>query len=83
MNTYKIEHVSDFLKVPEDKLTQCLKEFHRSLEIARMLGEMAQRVDPAADMAVCMKSFDWIDDGKESQTGNVQCDYSPTRADSQ
>lgn len=55
-NTYRIETISDLLKVPGEKRTACLREIEYSLSLHELAyGEEAEKVDMGAIL--------WTDDG--------------------
>lgn len=72
--TYDIRTVADFLKVPEDRIGECLREFRIMLDMARattsLLGNIADSMadEPGAKHKrgdvhfVMLDRFEWIDD---------------------
>lgn len=68
--TYEIKNVGDFLKIPEDRLDDCLKEFPRYLDILRVVVSMANTLSSITgkDEGVKDTAFIWVDDGKEEAT---------------
>ena len=67
---YVIATVGDFLKVPEDRQADCLKEFADFLGVARGIVELASIAGEivGADAAAQIGPFTWIDDGKKNRT---------------
>lgn len=66
--TYTIRTPKDFLRVPEDRLPECLQEFGLWLAVGRacegLLGDIPIANDP-------FETFVWIDDGKGEVTFTV------------
>lgn len=60
---YVIATVDDFLKVPEDRIRDCLLEFADYLNIVRWATEAASGL-----CDVEAGPFTWIDDGKQDRT---------------
>ena len=67
---YRIERVSDFFKVPLDRLDACLSEFKEFIdtgaavkEMCAIAGEIAG-VDPECEIT----AFVWRDDGERKAT---------------
>ncbi len=71
-NEYEIKEVADFLKVPEDRLDDCIDEFKECLKTTResraTLKTLADIVDQDADVITKFCGFIWVDDGKTKQT---------------
>lgn len=64
--TYEVKTLSDFLKIPPDRLDACLEEFKTALEKAWVLKARKP-------MGVLLfESFKWIDDGKKEANINVE-----------
>jgi hypothetical protein len=64
--TYQIAALSDFRKVPEDRLAACLTEFADWLEITRRADALLRSLAPdhPADQPILADElFVWIDDG--------------------
>lgn len=65
---YLISKLSDFLAVPEDRLTDCLIDFHIWLQMARSNGHVDHFTILAAvapgTITFNREQFVWIDDGK-------------------
>ena len=55
---YEIGTVLDFLKVPDHKMAECLREFFVWLAVARSVREKLGHLQ-----ITLPQSFDWIDDG--------------------
>ena len=68
--TYEIRTVADFLKVPENRLGACLREFRIALRLARATDNLVRRVGEVihqTDTVRCeMQLFRWIDDDKRT-----------------
>lgn len=67
-NEYPISKLSDFLSVPEDRIVDCLIDFHIWLEMARSNGHVDQieqeiGVEPGS-ITFNREAFVWLDDGK-------------------
>lgn len=63
---YAITSLQDFLKVPEDRLEDCLKDFKVGCDMLRPVYELAQvlgQVIGAEGEALMQRKFHWIDDG--------------------
>ena len=74
---YKIEHVRDFLKVPETRQAECLQEFADFLDTARTVSELiavAGEVVGSPNLGNEIGSFTWIDDGKRNRTIRIHVD---------
>lgn len=75
--TYEILTVGDFLKVPEDRIGACLKEFAVAIELWRnglgLLGAIADDVVPSDQEKPRWEpgAFTWIDDNKRTATLKV------------
>lgn len=70
-NKYRIEHVSDFLKVPLDRQAACLEEFDDFLETMRAIQDLVAVAGQAVGIpnAGCIAdAFIWADDGKKNRT---------------
>ena len=64
-NKYKIETIEDFLKVPEDRLNDCLEDFKTFIEMIRFMKEVGNGVE-------MINHFVWIDDNKKDHNMNIQ-----------
>jgi hypothetical protein len=66
---YLIRVVGDFLRVPEDRLDECLRSFAASINGARYakaaIPATAAEISVPED-AVILASFRWIDDGERT-----------------
>ena len=73
VNTYIIETIADFLKVPTERQDACLEEFDGFLHTARAIAEMAAIVGEVvgADPKAEFTAFVWIDDGKRDRTVTI------------
>lgn len=69
-NEYEIIHVADFLKVPEDRLDACLKEFKTFVEISRAHSELIEAVTETLGIEAKseVQSFTWVDDDEGKVT---------------
>tara|TARA_R100000808_G_C2153015_1_gene162832 strand:- start:2352 stop:2609 length:258 start_codon:yes stop_codon:yes gene_type:complete len=70
----KIENVKDFLKIPDDKIDSCLKDFKayigigkELIDMANLLGDMLGTDNPVNEEE-SLNVFEWIDDGKNDVT---------------
>lgn len=76
MNEYKIEKITDFLEVPEDRLDDCLVDFKSFLEHTKPLLALAKTgaellgQDP--EEAIKLMGFTWVDDGKTDGELNLE-----------
>ena len=64
--TYEIRTLSDFLKVPNDRIEDCLKEFAVSLEFLKANHELMGLENGQ------MEFFNWTDDGKKNITADFK-----------
>lgn len=66
-NEYPIASLEDFLKVPEDKIDECLADFKIWLSLARQSNVVTSVFDALSGMpgwtTKFLHSFTWIDDG--------------------
>ena len=62
--TYKIEKLTDFTKVPVDKMGVCLDEFAVWIEIMRRAQKFPELFTP-------VENFTWIDDTARNITINI------------
>ena len=67
---YEIRSVNDFLKVPEDRIEDCLQEFHTALEMHRAMKGLVDMV-AGHDIDTTFPCFTWIDDGERNATLNM------------
>jgi hypothetical protein len=68
---YRIEKVQDFLKVPADRMEECLTEFRDFLTTARSIKKMADelgKVIGSPPPETLVDAFIWIDDGVRKGT---------------
>jgi hypothetical protein len=67
---YRIETVEDFLKVPEDRIADCLKEFADFLAMSRDMLKITQLMSEilGAEDASKICAYTWIDDGKKEKS---------------
>jgi hypothetical protein len=68
---YTIKTVADFLKVPEDRIDECLRDFdsylhsaRRTINLVRLMAEEMGGTIPDDEIAYPM--FIWIDDGEHN-----------------
>lgn len=61
---YKIETISDFLKVPEDKRAACLDDFTEWMSMVDN-ADLHVKLNSLAgvECSIGQKSFIWVDDG--------------------
>lgn len=57
---YEIESLDDFLKIPADRLEDCLADFKVATDMMRHLHQAAQEV---SNNPTIYRKFKWIDDG--------------------
>jgi hypothetical protein len=69
---YRIEHVADFLSVPESRRRECLNEFAMWLELAPAAMVLVEGID-----GVERPVFVWIDDGRNDAKITFQIGESP------
>lgn len=67
VDIYKIETVADFLKVPEDRLDDCLKEFAAWVVISKSMIGFSDSCGAGLEVI----GFTWVDDGKNDITVNI------------
>jgi hypothetical protein len=67
--TYQIETVADFLRVPEDRIADCLAEFADYLTMARGIIEQAEIAGEVVGVPVTAQidPFKWVDDGRQKR----------------
>jgi hypothetical protein len=70
---YTIEKVSDFLKIPEDKIDICLDEFKAGLKschgMITLIKATGKAMDtPIPDAAILFPKMVWKDDGENNLT---------------
>ena len=63
-NEYTIKTVQDFLTIPEDRLSDCIKEFEESIKMAHAFKNIQTAIDKNAPFD--WPYFKWIDDGKKA-----------------
>ena len=68
-DTYEVKALSDFLKIPPDRLDACLEEFKTALEKIRVLKACKTLEN------FIFVSFEWIDDGKRGGNTNIEIVY--------
>jgi hypothetical protein len=61
MTTYEIKTVEDFMKVPPERLGDCLGEFIDYLHFMRNTPQLSKEVGARLEPVYV---FNWIDDGK-------------------
>lgn len=78
MKEYKIETIQDFLKVPEDRIDDCLVEFKEFLEMLRAMYTVAEisaktlGLDCSNEDLLRFCAFEWVDDGKRDVEINIE-----------
>ena len=67
---YEIININDFLKVPEDRVDACLKEFRTFIALMRAHGDLTKSLGEfiGVDAGIECKRFVWVDD----DLGNVE-----------
>lgn len=68
MTEYRIETVSDFLKVPAERRAACLAEFTDWIELAEAMTDLTAACGVESEAF----RFEWIDDGKSERTVVVE-----------
>jgi hypothetical protein len=73
-NRYQIEHVRDFLSVPEDRIDACLEEFKEYLGMARDMMSLVKTFGEVVGEEATgdVGAFVWIDDGKKDRTVTIK-----------
>lgn len=67
--TYEIKTIGDFLKIPSDRISICLKEMAEHLPVVRANLEMLGIEPTGKEINV----FTWVDDGKKDLTVSLNC----------
>ena len=62
-NEYEIKEISDFLKVPADRIEDCLSEFKAAIDLTAAAFQIAEV--PKGRYKECWPRFIWVDDGKK------------------
>jgi len=74
-NTYRIEHVRDFLNVPEYRRSACIEEFAIFLKMAEASVNLIDATNEVLFGKGLPKTvigaFTWIDDGKKNAYLNI------------
>ena len=67
---YEIATLADFVKVPQDRLCDCLAEFAAFVELIGDIEAMLQDASKATRINIALKPsvFTWIDDGRYDST---------------
>ena len=80
---YEISHISDFLKLPEDKMIKCLDELKENLagikavvETSNLMAEISGVEQPP--MSEIFPKFTWVDDGEDKVTIAVKVAEEPS-----
>lgn len=75
---YKIQKLTDFANIPEDRLDACFEEFKGCLEHIREIRNVTNAlqslslIDPSvAEDALALFEFTLVDDGKRDATINI------------
>lgn len=66
-NRYEIKTINDLLRVPPERLHDCLAELRTSLEICHAMAALAAACAPTEEVKVELPSWTWIDDAKREQ----------------
>jgi len=73
--TYRIEHVRDFLNVPQDRRSTCIEEFNTFLIMAEatvnLIDETNRALFGEGQPKAVVGAFTWIDDGKKNAYLNI------------
>ncbi|MCK2149497.1 hypothetical protein MYE70_10510 [Marinobacter alexandrii] len=79
---YEIKTVSDFTKVPSDKVGECLQDFAEWLALMQQHKQIESLLDKLADtdgaFSTQKEVFVWVDDGKR---GVSRVEFSVREAD--
>lgn len=67
---YEIATVEDFLKVPEDKLSECLKDFASWVGMVRLVRDLGPEIVKLREHG----NFVWTDDGKREANIHLHAD---------
>lgn len=67
---YQLNTFNDFLKVPADRIEQCLEEFKEAVLVAHAANELAKAAGDSKGAE--LTHLVWKDDGKEALTLNVE-----------
>lgn len=72
--SFVINSLSDFVRVPADRIDACLDEFKEALSIARGMKELADKANSAGLLKVSslIDRMVWKDDGKRDKTVSVK-----------
>jgi len=65
---YKIDNIRDFLKVPMDRLDDCLKEFCGFIAMTRSSLDIMEETGIGEYVDMEIVSFTWVDDGETNKT---------------
>jgi hypothetical protein len=71
---YEINHISDLMNIPEDRLTVCLSELEMAINQMRPLAELTTEVAEimgVKNLELKGKPFVWIDDNKGEITTTI------------
>jgi hypothetical protein len=70
-HTYEIETAADFVKVPADRMDECLKDFVQWVEFARVMNELGTALgkEVGVDEVFSGQRFVWTDNGKPGISG--------------
>ena len=70
---YEIKTVSDFTKVPADKVSECLQDFSEWLSLMSQHKQLESLLDKLAEtdgaFSTQKEVFVWVDDGKRGVSG--------------
>ena len=69
-NVYKIESIGDFLKIPSDRIHDCLNEMANHMSEFKA-GLEALGIEPTGAE---IKTFTWEDDGKNDLNITLNCE---------
>ena len=64
---YEIKTIDDLLRVPPERLKECLAELETSIQICHAMKALTSAGAPTAEVKVELPSWTWIDDGKLNQ----------------
>ncbi|MDR6542928.1 hypothetical protein ABIC56_002903 [Acinetobacter bereziniae] len=70
--SYKIEKISDLLKIPSDRIHDCLNEIADSfVQLAVIVETNGMKID---EIIFDQESFTWVDDGKKYAVSTIRVD---------
>lgn len=71
-NTYTIEKITDILKIPADRIHDCMKEIaDQFVQLSATLNASGVDLD---DVEFDQEIITWVDDGKNNATATIRID---------